>query len=384
MSHFTVLVVSSDKLDQNVLHGLLAPFHEFECTGHDDEYVQDIDQTEEVRTEYETGTERRYQDPEGGLHDPYEDRFYRDPTSEEAEKIGIGGTGFSNGLSFTSKNWGDGKGYRAKVHFIPDDWSEVKIPRPQVETFAKFLDDNYGRKVVAAGEEPDLSDEHKYGYAVLDEQGEVVKVINRTNPNAEWDWWVVGGRWSGFFKLKNITESLSRGKLGQPSAFGPNRDDLDGRADICQIRDIDLDGMRSEAAQTALEEFDKAHAVIAGRELPDFEALRAECGDDHEMFREKFWKHPVLVELNAIKPFWNADEVTGLRRTREQVEAEARAGAISTFAVLKDGKWHERGSMGWFGMVSDEKDYGKWASEFNAMLDNSPPETWVAVVDCHI
>jgi hypothetical protein len=46
MSHFVVLVIG-DNVEQQ-----LAPYHEFECTGRDDQYVVDIDITEEVRNEY--------------------------------------------------------------------------------------------------------------------------------------------------------------------------------------------------------------------------------------------------------------------------------------------------------------------------------------------
>ncbi len=43
MSHFAVLVADKDP------EALLAPFHEFECTGQDDEYVKDIDITESAQ-----------------------------------------------------------------------------------------------------------------------------------------------------------------------------------------------------------------------------------------------------------------------------------------------------------------------------------------------
>jgi len=52
MSHFTVLVIGENPEAQ------LAPYHEFECTGTVNEYVQTIDKTEEVRAEYEDETER--------------------------------------------------------------------------------------------------------------------------------------------------------------------------------------------------------------------------------------------------------------------------------------------------------------------------------------
>lgn len=46
MSHFSVLVFGHD------VESLLDPYHEFECTGHNDEYVQDIDETEFAREDY--------------------------------------------------------------------------------------------------------------------------------------------------------------------------------------------------------------------------------------------------------------------------------------------------------------------------------------------
>jgi hypothetical protein len=47
MSHFSVLVIGGNVEEQ------LQPFHEFECTGTDDQYVQEIDQTEEARKNFE-------------------------------------------------------------------------------------------------------------------------------------------------------------------------------------------------------------------------------------------------------------------------------------------------------------------------------------------
>lgn len=47
MSHFTVLVVGDDVEHQ------LAPFHEFECTGIDDEFVVDVDITAKVQEQIE-------------------------------------------------------------------------------------------------------------------------------------------------------------------------------------------------------------------------------------------------------------------------------------------------------------------------------------------
>ena len=70
MSHFTVLVVTNEKPTGEVLEKALAPFHEFECTGVDNEYVQDIDVTEKLRKEYLEQTESLLKAPDGTLLSP--------------------------------------------------------------------------------------------------------------------------------------------------------------------------------------------------------------------------------------------------------------------------------------------------------------------------
>jgi len=49
-----------------------------------------------------------------------------------------------------------------------------------------------------------------------------------------------------------------------------------------------------------------------------------------------------------------------------------------------DGKWYQRGEMGWFGCVSDEKPQEDWSVEFQRLFDAIPAEKWISVVDCHI
>ena len=57
---------------------------------------------------------------------------------------------------------------------------------------------------------------------------------------------------------------------------------------------------------------------------------------------------------------------------------------ICTFAVVKDGRWFERGKMGWFAAVHDEKDPETWASVWDSLVRNVSPDTLITIVDCHI
>lgn len=54
MSHFIIAVLTNTGTEAEVTK-LLAPYHQYECTGIDDQYVQNVDITEEARAEYDAG-----------------------------------------------------------------------------------------------------------------------------------------------------------------------------------------------------------------------------------------------------------------------------------------------------------------------------------------
>lgn len=57
---------------------------------------------------------------------------------------------------------------------------------------------------------------------------------------------------------------------------------------------------------------------------------------------------------------------------------------FTTFAVLlPDGKWYEKGKMGWWAIVSDEKE--DWGTHYKErFLDTANPDWVLTIVDCHI
>jgi hypothetical protein len=57
-------------------------------------------------------------------------------------------------------------------------------------------------------------------------------------------------------------------------------------------------------------------------------------------------------------------------------------GFSPTFAVLNNGKWYESGSMGWWGIVSNEDI--SWDSKFQELLASIPDDTLLSVYDCNI
>jgi hypothetical protein len=54
------------------------------------------------------------------------------------------------------------------------------------------------------------------------------------------------------------------------------------------------------------------------------------------------------------------------------------------YAVLKDGEWVARGSMGWWGMSTETVDGDEWQKRIAEMLFALPDDTIITAVDCHI
>jgi hypothetical protein len=301
MSHFVVMVVGEDVEEQ------LAPYHEFECTGENDQYVIDVDMTEDTREDYES----------------------------------------------------HGKG----------------------ETFVEFVKDWDGYEAVEYGATPDIDGAHKYGYFTVDENNEVVKVIRRTNPNRKWDWYTIGGRWHGFFKLKPT--AVGAGALGAPGLQTLNSNykspDID-KADQCLKGMIDVEAMRNEAGDTAAAMYDHFTAVTAGCApfVPYDETM-----EDRELAGKQYREQEIVQAMRKDdRLMWYSPQ--DFKYSREEYIDKGRNGAACCFALLKDGQWYERGKMGWWGHVSDEKDGTEWRAQFNAMFDSLPDDTLLTVVDCHI
>lgn len=174
------------------------------------------------------------------------------------------------------------------------------------------------------------------------------------NPDAKWDWYQLGGRWAGFFTLKPGTA----GQMGTRSWTNEDKPVKPRTADQARKKDIDFE-------QMAVEQYD-------------------ELNDLYDSFEEEYAKG----EMNPGTGYFQygvenkGDKENYVPETREQFLM--RQGGISTFAVLKDGQWYEKGEMGWWGIVSDEKEPDKWGEEFNKLLDELPEDTLLSLYDCHI
>lgn len=337
MSHFTVLVVGADH------EAALQPFHEFECTGTNDQYVQELDETTDKREEYEADTQSVVIDPSGVSHFLFTDKGDYDVRFCQPGPHG------------------------RKEKFIPSGWAEGECPTKDRFTLREWLESDGTPLLdhkVGAGEM------HMYHYYTVDANGEVDKIVRRTNPNKRWDWWTVGGRWPDRLLFKDGTRG-DRGRIG----------------------DIDLDGMLAEKAKAAGDLWDKTTSVIAGREIHGWASVRRrrdagefDLGGARDFFNDQLvWKE--LVEAEVFDRWDGAEELDTILAAKDRASyVERQAQVTSSFwALLHEGHWSERGEMGWFGMSDatpgSEIDY---AGNFWLTLRSLGPDEIVTVVDCHI
>lgn len=171
------------------------------------------------------------------------------------------------------------------------------------------------------------------------------------NPNRKWDWYSIGGRWAGSLKVKkgtSSTEDLTRMSLVFPT---PKKFDTDQ----ARKSDIDFESMKEEKIREAEETW------------AEYE-LKLKSGEQFH----PYWEFG--IEIN---------EDTKETETKEQF-IRKRSSGFQTFAFLKDGKWYERGNMGWWGIVTDKKESDDWISEYQSLLDTISDDEYITIVDCHI
>jgi hypothetical protein len=192
------------------------------------------------------------------------------------------------------------------------------------------------------------------------------------NPHSKWDWWVIGGRWEGFFLH------------------------VDGRrVDQLLNRDWDRVVQREMARADAAMSFDKFEQATKGLPHPHsftniVERLEVDMPRDEAIRRARpeYHDQPFIKALaeNELMP-WLDDplEVWHLNaeNPREAYITSAMLGCAVPFAYVKDGEWHERGRMGWFAMARDEVDEDVWNVEVNRVYDSLDDEM-LTNCDCHI
>lgn len=155
------------------------------------------------------------------------------------------------------------------------------------------------------------------------------------NPDAKWDWYEEGGRFSGMLYSK-LEE---------------------GYVDSAEMSDIDFERMTTDAKEELKQGYE--------RMLTDY-AEAVTRGDKRlvEYFRNMFVEYPTAEEYAN------------------------RVGTFLTYAVvMPDGKWYEPGEMGWWGIsTATESQKQTWNENYwNTFIEVAKKNNWcMTIIDCHI
>ena len=285
MSHFVVLVATPDESQDSLIEAL-QPYHEFECTGTHDQYVQWV------------------------------------PAKEPVAKL------------------------QADYEAVKDKYNYV--------SFREFLEKYHGYELKG----------------IVD--GEV-QIGRYTNPDAKWDWWVVGGRWSGYLQ-------------------GLNGEDLD----VGRKSEIDMMSRLNELREEYNKLYDIAEEGKSQNLWKPYKELARIYTDDRdgrEQAHEMYLKQTALQEFKEHMIKTSGLDEVGLMFTdfddflldREEYVEKQAVGRITPFAFLdKEAGWNEKGRMGWFGAVADAKDASQWEKSFLTWWEQLPEDAFIWTVDCHI
>lgn len=283
MSHFSVAIISENP---NQVEKLLAPYQENNMGDCPKEYLAFTSTEEDNRNDYKTGSVTKVKTPDGRLIYPWDEEFRKPGTF----------------------------GHGSDTHEVPEGKGYEKIETKYTELYPTF--EEYMKDFCDSERD---TEKGEYGYW--------------ENPNKKWDWWQIGGRYSGL-----ITTKSGR------------------RVDQCQIKESDF--------------------------LPNPKAY------DHAI---RFWE--VNVEGQDLRPDENKTDYFNFykpeyytERYESKVAYAAHRAAFSTWAMITlDGQWHEQGEMGWFGLSDATSDSTKsFAEMFNEIIKTANPEFYITIVDCHI
>lgn len=278
MSHFSVCVVTKTG-SEDELKEALQPFHEYECTGTEDQYVQTIEITAE--------------------------------SLSEAKDAGL-----------------------SLLEYLAED--EVKI----VKKGSSVPDESMWAEV----------------------EGSEIKVYRKTNPNAKWDWWMVGGRWSNTLIATDESgcDAASKRSIDLPRMIQSWKSE-----ELNLWTQFDL---LTSAHKSAYKPWECFLARVESKEI-DINRARAE-----------YHAQPLRKALQG-SDFAFYDDISRYLLPLDEC-LDRRTNKALSFAFLRDGAWSGRGRMGWFACVSDEKD--DWDAEFWKRFADVPDDYWVTIVDCHI
>jgi hypothetical protein len=343
---------------------------------------------------------------------PYSENLEVEPRPEECYCVGNAALARASDIAIAKHGtWEEMRAAfkkRAEESGIQDD---------QAKTQALWETDYYGPFVATRTEAMDADPEKTSADPECEECKGSGTYQTTSNPKGYWDWYQIGGRWSGYFdKAYNADEDPANvercihcrgtGRRKDKTAvewgitplvkevservglstrlYGQLRALLEPKPDAVFGTRVDLDALGSVLLRGA----DSRRSPIEESEDPSSDQDRAALNALLEKLALLEGEGTLCngCEGKGTAPKWPTQR--GRRDSdmapTERVVEMANAGekVIPYAMVTPDGEWHQKGQMGWFGTSSNEMDEDTWREHVYLAYETHPGHMAVAV-DCH-
>lgn len=347
MSHFTVTVRLPAHLEvkdiKSALQKIMRPY--YEQGKEDDDFMQFVDQTEELQSEWNEHKQLNVVEYDGKFYFPWDSKLYN--------KLGLTKDLFSNKIE-------DEVIVKAGGVF-----KDISV-QTMYSSFEEYCHEYHGLSPNKDG---------KYGYL--------------ENPNAKWDWYEIGGRWTGHFPVVEEDHCL----LGSPGIMTDPASPY--TSDIVRIKNIDFNKAQKDS-KDEVEKFLKEYQEYYNNPIVGYSECRSlglhfgliQCLDENEITEE----HRSYCKLSKWKQNPERyDVLYPIPLKNGKVDSEFKQllygylNPLRTYAFVDENGWIEPGQMGWWGMSSDTPEsMKKYADQFMKWLLDGNQDDWVVCVDCHI
>lgn len=296
MSHFATLVIHKEGAD---IDGILAPFCET-----DEDFFEFYDFTDEIKKEYSAVTVKRVKMPDGKYYN-YGDKIFAKKVSKEEY--------YKNQNGFRSYISSGRNGLNTEYilyDYIEKGGALVDVPAKEIMTLGEYAE--YCGYCKYKQDENIPDEDAVFGYYF--------------NPNAEWDWFEIGGRWNNSIKTKSGVFCNS-----------------------CKISEIDF--------------------------TPDERKME---------INRRFWE--IVVDKEPLKegekkPFCFYTEEYLKKLYGDKETYALRNSTFSTYSILTpDGEWLSLSSA----TENEEREWYKFYQSIIKKFAEENPDYVVTLVDCHI
>ena len=199
------------------------------------------------------------------------------------------------------------------------------------------------------------------------------------NKFSKWDGYSVGGRWTGFFPLKKG----KRGKKGEPGLM--TKQATGQVADQAKKGAIDFEGARAGARERAEKDWIAWEAILLEHGIPrNWNDVRGSYSNAEIDKARDVYHVQGAVQASRELVGYMTDPVEHFGTDKAAFVQRQVDVTLTPYAMVRNGEWVERGTIGWFCMSSGDMAKEDWSVIVNKMYDETPDDTLLTLIDAHI